>query len=101
MPQGSTLGLLLLSLYINDLPLHTNFHVNLFSDNTILILKYKNISHLKVLVNHELKIVDEWVKSNRLSSNYSKNSSFVNYSKRNKSNFLNFAVDVDGHKISL
>ena len=37
------------------------------------------------------------MKSNRLSLNYSKTSYFVNYPKRN---FLNFAVDVGGHKIS-
>ena len=55
------------------------------------------------LVNHELKIVDEWMKSNRLSLNYSKTSYVVtgNYPKRKKSNFLNFAVDVGGHKIPL
>ena len=76
---------LLFSLYINDLPLHTNFHVNLFADDTILILKDNSISHLKVLVNHELKIVNEWMKSNQLSLNYSKTSYFVNYPNRKRS----------------
>ena len=79
--------------------MHINFRVNLFADDTILILKDKNIFHLKILVNHELKIVDEWMKSNRLFLNYSETSYFVNYPKRKKSNFLNFAVDVGGHKI--
>ena len=73
--------------YINNLPLHTNFHVNLFADDAILTLKDKIISHLKILVNHELKIVDEWMKSNRLSLNYSKTSYFVNYPKRKKVTF--------------
>ena len=39
------------------------------------------------------------MKSNRLSLNYSKTSYFVDYPKRKKSNFLNVAVDVGGHKI--
>ena len=61
-PQGSTLGSLLLSIYINDMPLHTNFHVNLFADYTVLIMKNKNIYQLQQQVNRELGIIDEWMK---------------------------------------
>ena len=60
-PQGSTQGPLLFSLYINDLPLHTYFQVNMFADDTVLILKNKNKAHLLQQVNQELTFIDEWM----------------------------------------
>ena len=58
--------------YVNDLPLHIKFHVNLFADDTMLILKNKNHNNLQALADHEPSIMNDWIKYNRLSLNYKK-----------------------------
>ena len=66
MPQGSTSGPLPFSLCINDLPIHTNFFVTLFADDTVLVMKSNNVNQLQRDANQELQVIDEWMKYNRL-----------------------------------
>ena len=81
---GATRFHLLFSLYINDLPLHTKFHVHLFADDTVLMMKDKNISNLQIAVNRELCDVDNWMRYNRLSLNFFKSSFFISTTKYKK-----------------
>ena len=72
--QGSTLGLLLFILYVNDLPLVSQFSTILFADDTYLALSDINLSNLEEKVNYyQLQLIHQWLKRNKLTLNYSKN----------------------------
>ena len=54
----------------NDLPLYTN--VNLLANDTVQILKNREIHNLEFEVNHKLEIINHWMKINHSSLNCSK-----------------------------
>ena len=60
--QGSTLGSLLFSLDLNNLPYATNFHTRLCTNNTALFMFGKNLN-LNQKANNELNNIDSWPKT--------------------------------------
>ncbi len=71
-PQGSVLGPLLFILYISDIVNCSNFECFLFADDAGLLLADKNKNALKKQVNKEVKLLHEWLITNKLTLNLTK-----------------------------
>ena len=95
-PQGSTLGSLLFTVYVNDLPKCSGFKTKLFADDTVLTISNTSETKLSFEVNKEIAKVDLWMKMNKLTINYDK-TKFMIFTK--KKHFNNGKVNIDNHKI--
>ena len=94
-PQGSSLGPLLFLLYVNDLPLASEFETTLFADDTYLAISDKCITDLERKVNKELIKIDRRLKINKLSLNISKSCYMLTNNQPNKSCTLNLQLSLN------
>ena len=79
-PQGSILGPLLFLIYINDIVnTSTVLKFFLFADDTTIIFSSKPSAMVEKVLNDELKKVNKWLVSNKLSLNINK-SCYLNFS---------------------
>ena len=96
-PQGSTLGPFLFIIYINDLANITSLKTGLFADHTNFTISSKNINELQLIAQKELNLVNEWMKSNKLTINLSK-SEYILVSNKN-TNTSDFILTIDDNTL--
>ncbi len=74
-PQGSVLGPLCFIIATNDLALTLKkCKCILFADDTTVYVTHKNLKHLKDSIRHDLEILVDWFKANKLTLNLDKTS---------------------------
>ena len=100
-PQGTILGLLLFLLYINDLPQCLNFsHPRMYADDTSIIYAGKDLIEIDDYLNKDLKSVNNWLSSNKLTLNLSK-TKFLRIASRQRRVYLsdNLSLTIDNFLI--
>ena len=97
-PEGSSLGLVLFLIYINDLPKCSSLLTfRVFADDTNVFASARDLKTLEQLINTELKNVKIWCDANKLSINFSKTNFMIVKSPRKRDLAVNIKIEsVDG-----
>ena len=94
-PQGSILGPILFSLYINDLPLYiNNTTCDLFADDTSIHYASYDIDDISLHLNTSMKLVDKWCNANDMIIHPDKTESMLVCSRQKRQKLRNTQLNI-------
>ena len=98
-PQGSILGPLLFSLYVNDFPKCLNHSsAIIFADDTSVFISNSNLTTMYQRANEDLNSIYNWLGANKLSINFTKTKYVLFRTLRSKPPPSNLLLSVHGKK---
>ena len=88
-PQGSVLGPILFSIYINDLPLHIKSHCELFADDTTLHTNDKHPDNVCISLQNDITNLTTWTENNNMAIHPSKSKFMLITTRQKRQNLKN------------
>ena len=77
MPQGSILGPLLFTLYVNDMSSAVGCDLCLYADDSMLLVSGKNVEEIEKTLTNEMNEISKWLQENKLSLHLGKTESIL------------------------